>query len=497
MQPHRWLEAQGRLAEPMWLRSRAATTSSRSPGAPPSAIAGDALRALASPDEAVFYTSGRTSNEAAFLYQLFVREYGTNNLPDCSNLCHESSGTGLGEMIGIGKGTVSLADFERADLILVIGQNPGSNHPRMLTTLQQAARRGCRIVSVNPLRERGLVRFGHPQELRGLLGAGHAAGLALRARARGRGHRAAQGRDEGAARARGRARRCARPRLPGRAHARASTSFAKALEACSFAELRGRARASRAREMRELAELYAASERTIACWAMGLTQHRHGVGNVQEVMNLLLLRGNIGQPGAGPCPVRGHSNVQGDRTMGIWERPRAALPGRARARVRLRRAAPARLSHDRGDPRHARGQRAQVFVGLGGNFAVASPDSALVEAGARARSGSPCTSPPSSTARTCSAARRCCCPASAAASATSSARGPQFVTVEDSMAAGAPLRRAGSRPPRPRCAARPRSWRGSRARRSARRAACRGRSWSPTTTASASASRAWCRAART
>ena len=170
-QPHRWLEAQGRLAEPLRLRPGGHHFE---PISWSEALerAGSALRALASPDQAVFYTSGRTSNEAAFLYQLFVREYGTNNLPDCSNLCHESSGTGLGEMIGIGKGTVSLADFALADLILVIGQNPGSNHPRMLTTLQAAARRGCRIVSVNPLRERGLVRFRHPQEASGLLGRG-------------------------------------------------------------------------------------------------------------------------------------------------------------------------------------------------------------------------------------------------------------------------------------------------------------------------------------
>jgi molybdopterin-dependent oxidoreductase alpha subunit len=170
-QPHRWLEAQGRLAEPLWRRPG---SQHFEPISWHSALvrAGAALSSLPSPDAAVFYTSGRASNEAAFLYQLLAREYGTNNLPDCSNLCHESSGTGLGEMIGIGKGTVSLADFEQADLILVLGQNPGSNHPRMLTTLQQAARRGCRIVSVNPLRERGLVRFRHPQELGGLLGRG-------------------------------------------------------------------------------------------------------------------------------------------------------------------------------------------------------------------------------------------------------------------------------------------------------------------------------------
>jgi molybdopterin-dependent oxidoreductase alpha subunit len=374
-QPGRWLEAQGRLTEPMWLRPGSGRFEPIAWDAA-FARAGAALRALASPDEAVFYTSGRASNEAAFLYQLFVRAYGTNNLPDCSNLCHESSGHGLGEMIGIGKGTVSLADFERADLILVIGQNPGSNHPRMLTTLQQAARRGCRIVSVNPLRERGLVRFRHPQEVRGLLGRGtKLAERFVRVRVGG-----------DIALLKGvmkelLALEAERGSVLDRAFIEAHTSgfeaFAKALEACDFAELEAASGIAR-REMRELAELYALSERSIACWAMGLTQHRFGVGNVQEVMNLLLLRGNIGRPGAGPCPVRGHSNVQGDRTMGIWERPRAefldALEREFGApmprRPGLSTIEAIRAMHE---------GRVRAFVALGGNFAVASPDSALVE----------------------------------------------------------------------------------------------------------------------
>ena len=191
-QPSRWLEAQGRLSEPM---IRRAGTDRFEPIAWDAAFAraGQVLRGLDSPDRAIFYTSGRTSNEAAFLYQLFVREYGTNNLPDCSNLCHESSGTGLTESIGIGKGTVSLEDFDLADLILVIGQNPGSNHPRMLTTLQRAARRGCHIVSINPLREAGLERFAHPQEPLALLGRGTADRRSLRARAGGRRRRLLKG----------------------------------------------------------------------------------------------------------------------------------------------------------------------------------------------------------------------------------------------------------------------------------------------------------------
>jgi len=375
-QPHRWLEAQGRLAEPLWLRPGSDRFEPISWSAA-FARAGSALRALASPDQAVFYTSGRTSNEAAFLYQLFVRAYGTNNLPDCSNLCHESSGTGLGEMIGIGKGTVSLADFGEADLILVVGQNPGSNHPRMLTTLQAAARRGCHIVSVNPLCERGLVRFGHPQELAGLLGPGtQLAERFVRVRVGG---------DIALLKGVMKELLALEAERGGvldhvflNEYTRGFESFAKALAAHSFAELEAGSGVSR-REMRELAELYAASQRTIACWAMGLTQHRHGVGNVQELMNLLLLRGNIGRPGAGPCPVRGHSNVQGDRTMGIWERPPAAFLDALEREFDAPMPRRPGLSTIEAITAMAEG-RAHVFVGLGGNFAVASPDSSFVEA---------------------------------------------------------------------------------------------------------------------
>jgi len=375
-QPQRWLEEQGRLAEPLWLR---AGSEHFEPVSWNAAFerAGDALRALASPHQAVFYTSGRTSNEAAFLYQLFVREFGTNNLPDCSNLCHESSGVGLTDMIGIGKGTVSLADFDRADLIFVIGQNPGSNHPRMLTTLQQAARRGCRIVSVNPLRERGLVRFRHPQEVSGLLGRGtELASHFVRVRVGGdipllkgvmKELLALEAAERGGV----------LDRAFLAEHTEGFESFAQALEAHPFPALEAASGISR-REMRELALLYAASERTIACWAMGLTQHRHGVGNVQEVMNLLLLRGNIGRPGAGPCPVRGHSNVQGDRTMGIWERPLPAFLDALEREFGFTMPRAPGLSTIEAVRAMLEGE-VRVFVGLGGNFAVASPDTARVE----------------------------------------------------------------------------------------------------------------------
>jgi molybdopterin-dependent oxidoreductase alpha subunit len=427
--PGRWLEAQGRLAEPLWLRPG---RDHFEPVSWSSAFerAGDELRALASPDQAVFYTSGRTSNEAAFLYQLFVREFGTNNLPDCSNLCHESSGVGLGEMIGIGKGTVSLADFARADLILVIGQNPGSNHPRMLTTLQAAARRGCRIVSVNPLRERGLVRFRHPQEVRGLFGRGtELASRFVRVRVGGDIALLKGVMKELLALEAERGGVLDHAFLAG--HTEGFEGFAKALEAHPFAALEAASGISR-REMRELATLYAESERTIACWAMGLTQHRHGVGNVQEVMNLLLLRGNIGRPGAGPCPVRGHSNVQGDRTMGIWERPRPAFLDALEREFGVAMPREPGLSTIEAIRAMLDGE-VRVFVGLGGNFAVASPDTTRVEqALARQQLGVHVATKLNRTHLLCREALLL--PCLGRTERDLQRGGEQFVTVEDSMA---------------------------------------------------------------
>jgi molybdopterin-dependent oxidoreductase alpha subunit len=375
-----WLEAQGRLCEPMW----------RAPGATHYApISWDAafariashLQRLGSPDEAVFYTSGRTSNEAAFLWQLFARAFGTNNLPDCSNMCHESSGTGLGESIGEGKGTVSLDDFARCDAIFVVGQNPGSNHPRMLTVLQAAKRRGCAIVSINPLRERGLVSFANPQEALGLLG--HGTALADRF------VQVRVGGDVALLQGVAKALLELEDAAPGTvldgefiaAHTLGFEAWRKAIAERSFDELERGSGIPRA-EMRELAALYARSKAVIACWAMGLTQHEHGVANVQELVNLLLLRGNIGRPGAGPCPVRGHSNVQGDRTMGIWERPTAEFLARLGAEFRF--APPQEHGLDTVAAIRALHEgRAKVFLAMGGNFARAAPDTARSEAGLR------------------------------------------------------------------------------------------------------------------
>ena len=430
-QPHRWLEAQGRLCEPLWRRADAERFEPISWEAALTRI-GAALRDLASPDQAIFYTSGRTSNEAAFLYQLFVRELGTNNLPDCSNLCHESSGAGLGEMIGIGKGTVSLADFEKADLILVLGQNPGSNHPRMLTTLEAAARRGCKIVSVNPLRERGLVRFKHPQTVRGLVGSGTAlASHFVRVRVGG---------DVALLKGVMRELFALEAERPGRVldhaflaeHTRGLEALRESLAGADFAALERDAGVPRA-EMRALAELYAASERTIACWAMGLTQHQHGVHNVQEVMNLLLLRGNIGRPGAGPCPVRGHSNVQGDRTMGIWERPAAAFLDALEREFGF--APPRAPGHNSVEAIHALAEgRARFFMALGGNFAVATPDTERSEAAlARAELAVHVATTLNRT-QLVAGREAILLPCLGRSERDVQRAGPQFVTVEDSMA---------------------------------------------------------------
>jgi molybdopterin-dependent oxidoreductase alpha subunit len=366
-----WLNDQGRLVHPMILR----------PGASryepidwddAFALVARELRALASPDEAVFYTSGRTSNEAAFLFQLFVRAFGTNNLPDCSNMCHESSGTGLRETIGVGKGTVQLEDFEVADAIFVVGQNPGTNHPRMLSTLQAAARRGATIVSVNPLAEIGTMRFAHPQDPLGLLGEStQLARMHVPVRING---------DVGFFQGVMKAMLEEEARTPGRVvdrafveeHTEGYEELAAALRARSWSELE-RSSGVGEEQMRAAARVAVESRATIVTWAMGLTQHVNAVDNVQAIVSFLLLRGMMGKPGAGACPVRGHSNVQGDRTMGIWEKmPDAWLD---------------RLGRELGfEPPRKHGLdtvgaiqamldgRARAFFAMGGNFLSAAPD---------------------------------------------------------------------------------------------------------------------------
>ena len=345
------------------------------------ALAAAELRA-AGPDASAFYTSGRTSNEAAFLYQLVGRWFGTSHFPDCANLCHESSGVAMSETLGVGKGTVQLDDFDQADLILVIGQNPGTNHPRMLTTLRAAAARGATIVAINPLAEPGLMRFAHPQKPLDLV----RGGVALA-----REHIPVQiGGDQAFLQGVAKAVFEAEDARPGQVldhgflaeHTTGWEAYRDHVRALAWDELAVQAGVPVA-TMRRLAERYVAAERVIACWAMGLTQHAHAVPMIQEIGNLMLLRGNVGRPGAGLCPVRGHSNVQGDRTMGITARPRPAfLDALERAFGPRGFVAPRAPGLDTVDTLHAlRDGRVTALVALGGNLLSATPDTAVTAAG--------------------------------------------------------------------------------------------------------------------
>ena len=377
-QQDHWLEHNGRLTEPMYL---APDATHYAPISWPDAIRliADRLRGLRDPNRAVFYTSGRTSNEAAFVYQLFARRLGTNNLPDCSNMCHESSGAALTETIGVGKGTVTLDDLaEEADLIVIVGQNPGTNHPRMLTALEEAKRRGARIVAINPLPEAGLTKFRNPQRATGL--AGHGTKLAdryLPVRING---------DLALFAGANKALLDRETAHPGQVldnefierYCDGFDAAAQHWRSLDWDTLQAQSGLAR-KEIEDFVSEVIAAEKVIVCWAMGLTQHRNAVATIKEIVNFLLLRGNIGRPGAGPCPVRGHSNVQGDRTMGIWEK----MPG----------AFLDKLQNEFGfDPprepgwdtvnsiRAMRDGKVDVFFAMGGNFVAATPDAELTAA---------------------------------------------------------------------------------------------------------------------
>ncbi len=313
-----WLEEQGRLVEPVVKRPGSDHFEVTSWDAALGLVASE-MMALEDPGQAVFYTSGRASNEAAFLYQLFVRAFGTNNLPDCSNMCHESSGTALSQVIGVGKGSCTLEDLEHADLIVICGQNPGSNHPRMLTHLERAKRNGATIVAVNPLPEAGLLRFKNPQSARGSLGQGTTiADDYLPIRLAG---------DQALFLGLGKLLLEAEAAAPGTvldhaflgAYTDGFATYRDHAARADWAEIEAASGLPRGR-IEDLARRWQASRGTIVCWAMGLTQHRNSVSSIREIANALLLRGDIGRRGAGVFPVRGHSNVQGDRTMGIWEK---------------------------------------------------------------------------------------------------------------------------------------------------------------------------------
>ncbi|UWU24498.1 FdhF/YdeP family oxidoreductase (plasmid) [Rhizobium sp. CB3060] len=375
------LELNGRLTHPM----RYDAASDRYlPVAWEEAFAeiGSVLRGLDNPNRAEFYTSGRASNEAAFLYQLFVRLYGTNNFPDCSNMCHEASGVALKQAVGVGKGTVLLEDFEEADAIFVIGQNPGTNHPRMLGDLRRAAMRGARVVVFNPVREKGLERFSDPQDKVEMLRGGSTEIASHYFQPQLGGDMAAvRGMSKAVFAADDAAIAAGLPSILDQAflaeHAAGFADYRAAVEATSWADIEDQSGLSRA-EIEQAAAVYINAERVICTWAMGVTQHVHSVATIREIANFMFLRGNIGKPGAGLCPVRGHSNVQGDRTVGINEKPSEDFLAALEKEFGF--AVPREHGHN---VLAAIGAMldgsAQAFIGLGGNFARATPDSALVE----------------------------------------------------------------------------------------------------------------------
>ncbi|WP_282361656.1 FdhF/YdeP family oxidoreductase [Pseudomonas sp. PS01300] len=371
-----WLEYQGRLTEPMVYNP---SNDRYQPISWDNAFALIArhLNGLTSPDQAEFYTSGRASNEAAYLYQLFVRAYGTNNFPDCSNMCHEASGVALGQSVGVGKGTVTFDDFEHADAIFVWGQNPGTNHPRMLEPLREAVKRGAQVVCVNPLKERGLERFQHPQHpLEMLTNGDRPTNTAYFRPALGGDMALLRGMAKFLLQWEREAQATGAPAVFDHAfiaeHTAAVEAYLEVVEASSWEQIVQQSSLGLA-DIEQAARMYARAEKVIMCWAMGITQHRHSVPTIQEIANLMLLRGNLGVPGAGLCPVRGHSNVQGDRTMGINERPPVALLDALERRFGF--AVPRHNGHNTVEAIRAMlDGKARVFIGLGGNFAQATPD---------------------------------------------------------------------------------------------------------------------------
>ncbi len=388
-------------------------------------IIAEELTALDSPDEALFYTSGRTSNEAAFLLQLFAREFGTNNLPDCSNMCHESSGSALSETIGIGKGSVSLEDIHRADLIIVAGQNPGTNHPRMLSALEKAKGAGARIISVNPLPEAGMERFKNPQTPHGMVKGTPLNDLFLQIRIGG---------DQALFRLLNKlilATEGAVDTAFVTEHTHGYEEFAKAAEDADWEQTLRATGLTRA-EIQQALAMVLASERTIVCWAMGLTQHKHSVPTIREIVNFLLLRGNIGRPGAGVCPVRGHSNVQGDRTMGIFERPAPAFLDALDKEFGI--TSPRHHGYDVVRSIQAlRDGEAKVFFAMGGNFVAATPDTAVTEAAMRRARLTVHVSTKLNRSHAVTGTRALILPTLGRTDKDVQAGGKQFVTVEDSM----------------------------------------------------------------
>jgi len=418
------LGKQGRLTHPMVLRPGAAHYEPIS-WDEAFALAASHLRGLDSPDEAVFYTSGRASNEAAFAYQLFARALGTNNLPDCSNMCHESSGVALSGTIGIGKGSVHLTDLYRAELIVIAGQNPGTNHPRMLSALEIAKRNGAKIIAINPLREAGLVNFRNPQAVRGVLGHGtDLTDLYLPIRIGG---------DQALFQAIGSllVQWDAVDHSFVAAHTEGFDAWREHVRDVDW-DLVEQATGLGRDLIEQAARMIAGSGATIYCWAMGLTQHRNAVATIKEVVNLALARGDIGKPGAGLCPVRGHSNVQGDRTMGIWEKPGPAFLDALDREFTI--TSPRKHGYDTVEAIAAmRDGKVKVFMGLGGNFLHATPDTVVTAAAMRRVALSIQVSTKLNRSHLITGQTALILPTLGRTEFDLQAGGPQFVTVEDSM----------------------------------------------------------------
>ena len=423
-QTEHWLGKQGRLTDPM-VKRPGGTHYEPISWDKAFALVGRSLRRLASPDGAAFYTSGRASNEAAFLYQLFARAFGTNNLPDCSNMCHESSGVALIDAIGIGKGSVSLADIYAAKVIVLAGQNPGTNHPRMLSALEIAKRRGARIIAINPLREAGSTNFRNPQRPRGVVGRGtDLADLHVPIRINGDlalfqaiGHLLLRwGRID---------------RAFVEEHTAGFDAWAEHLSHLDW-DLVDRATGLDRDVIEAAARLIAESDATIWCWAMGLTQHHNSVPTIREVVNLALVRGDIGKRGAGLCPVRGHSNVQGDRTMGIWEKPPAAFLDALDREFGI--VSPRRHGLDTVETIEAMlDGKVRVFVGLGGNFVQAAPDTQLTSQAMRGAELTVQVSTKLNRSHLVCGETALILPTLGRTERDERGSGEQFVTVEDSM----------------------------------------------------------------
>ncbi|MBD8525990.1 FdhF/YdeP family oxidoreductase [Pseudomarimonas arenosa] len=420
-----WLEAQGRLTEPM-VYEPASDRYQPIDWEDAFALIAAELRRLDSPNQALFYTSGRTSNEAAFLYQLMVREFGTNNLPDCSNMCHEPSGVAMTEQIGSGKGSVVLDDFAHAEAIFVFGQNPGTNHPRMLGELRAAAKRGCRVVVFNPLRERGLERFADPQSAVEMLSGGSTPIASHYFQPRIGGDLAV---------ALGMAKWLVEQGALDRefiaAHTEGFEALSDSLAALNWQAIEQQAGLPRS-DIETAARILAGSQASILCWGMGITQHRRSVATIQSLINLLLLRGQFGKPGAGACPVRGHSNVQGDRTMGIYEKPSAAFLDALNAEFGF--APPREHGFDVVGAIDALLQgKAQILFAMGGNFAAATPDSQRCHAALRRCRLTVQVSTKLNRSHLVHGEQALILPCLGRTEIDLQAQGPQAVTVEDSM----------------------------------------------------------------